>query len=190
MVRNTPCRFGIQGRDVYIGPYIQTYSNGNPWANTSSTPAYQVLVQRVPNNLTTVVMPDGPLFVPLKPPSPPAPPLTPSLPPSPANSPLAKASEDSSAPGVSPGAIVGLSIGIAVVVLMGTFGMLWCVKAHKQKRDYSMPTHKGEEAKLGHKKRHQLSLNGSGSTAHFLGLFSSKVGVQVGGVKQLGLMPI
>jgi hypothetical protein len=106
--------------------------------------------------------------MPSPPPSPPSPQPFP-------NSPPPTSSQDSSAPDVSPGVIVGSSIGVAVVVLVGAFGVLWCVKARKQRRDYSMPTHKGEVAKLGHKKRHQLSSTGSGSTAYFARLFSSKV---------------
>jgi hypothetical protein len=71
---------------------------------------------------------------------------------------------------------VGSAIGVAVVVLVGAFGVLWCVKRRRQRREYMIPTHEEGAAKLSTpKKGQQLASSASGSTAFFGRLFSRKV---------------
>jgi hypothetical protein len=52
------CRFGITGKDVYIGPYTNTRPDGVPWQSKSS------FVQLVPSNLFSVIAPEGPTLLP------------------------------------------------------------------------------------------------------------------------------
>ncbi|KAJ9519662.1 hypothetical protein QJQ45_013288 [Haematococcus lacustris] len=59
--------FGIRGLHVTLAPATPTDPWGTPWADLWNDP----LPQLVPNNLTTMVQPDGPLL--LTPPDPPSP---------------------------------------------------------------------------------------------------------------------